>query len=580
MAETYRYRFGEPRPPSGRLDQGRILTRVIDAVSSSHARAVTFLVACAFLFFLPGFFTLPAVDRDEARFAQATKQMVETGDYVDIRFQDDVRYKKPVGIYWMQAAVVETASALGLPGARLRIWLYRMPSLGGAIAAVLLTYWTALGFVTRRAAIIAALLLCSSILLGVEARLAKTDAVLLACVVAMMGALGRVYMQWQRGEDPARPDWRVPLLFWVAMAAGILVKGPLMLLFAGLTIATLIILDRAAGWLWRLWPQWGIPLALVLVAPWFIAIYLRSGDAFFANSLGGDMLNKLASGQESHGAPPGLYFMLFWLTFWPGAALAALAAPAVWRSRREAGVQFLLAWLVPSWIVFELVITKLPHYVLPLYPAIAILAAGALEQGVLSRSWLTWGKAWWFAIPLLVSAALVVVAISLTRQPQFIAWPAIGASLIAGLVAWRLYDDFRAERSVLVAALAALMLSAAAWGLLLPSMSPLFVSAGISRELRRVECTGPKAAAAGFHEPSLVFSLGTDTVLTDGSGAADFLMQGRCRFALVESRMERSFAQRADAIGLRYNAGSRIEGYNYSLGRHVSVAIFRSEGTE
>jgi 4-amino-4-deoxy-L-arabinose transferase-like glycosyltransferase len=353
-----------------------------------------------------------------------------------------------------------------------------------------------------------------------------------------------------------------------------------MLLFAGLTIATLVILDRTAGWLWRLWPQWGIPLALVLVAPWFVAIYLRSGEAFFANSLGGDMLNKLASGQESHGAPPGLYFMLFWLTFWPGAAVAALAAPAVWRARREPGVQFLLAWLVPSWIVFELVITKLPHYVLPLYPAIAILAAGALEQGVLSRSWLTWGKAWWFAIPLLVSAALVVVAISLTRQPQFIAWPAIGAALVAGLVAWRLYDDFRAERSVLVAAIAALMLSSATWGLLLPAMSPLFVSAAVARELRRVECTGPKSAAAGFHEPSLVFSLGTDTVLTDGSGAADFLMQGSCRFALVESRMERSFAQRADAIGLRYNAGSRIEGYNYSVGRHVSIAIFRSEGTE
>jgi len=64
--------------------------------------------------FLPGFFNIPAIDRDEARFAQATKQMVESGDFVDIRFQDDGRYKKPVGIYWMQAAVVETASALGL----------------------------------------------------------------------------------------------------------------------------------------------------------------------------------------------------------------------------------------------------------------------------------------------------------------------------------------------------------------------------------------------------------------------------------------------------------------------------------
>ena len=93
-------------------------------------------------------------------------------------------------------------------------------------------------------------------------------------------------------------------------------------------------------------------------------------------------------------------------------------------------------------------------------------------------------------------------------------------------------------------------------------------------------CVGPKAAAAGFHEPSLVFMTGTATMLTDGSGAADFLGQGACRFALVESRSERSFLQRAEAIGLRYNAPVRIDGYNISQGRAISIAIFRSEGTE
>ncbi len=99
----------------------------------------------ALLLFLPGFFNIPPIDRDEARFAQATKQMVESGDFVDIRFQDEVRYKKPVGIYWLQAAVVETASRSACRGPQVRIWLYRMPSLIGAIGAVLLTYWTALG---------------------------------------------------------------------------------------------------------------------------------------------------------------------------------------------------------------------------------------------------------------------------------------------------------------------------------------------------------------------------------------------------------------------------------------------------
>jgi 4-amino-4-deoxy-L-arabinose transferase-like glycosyltransferase len=580
MVETYaRPRFGASREPKNPVNPGNRLVGVLDLGTGSHVRAVAFLIFCGLLMFLPGFFNIAPIDRDEARFAQATKQMVETGDFVDIRFQDEVRYKKPVGVYWLQAAAVESASALGLPRAQVRIWLYRVPSLIGAIGAVLLTYWTALAFVTRRGAILAALILCSSVLLGAEARLAKTDAMLLLAVVAAMGALARVYLSWQRGEDPVHPPWSWPAIFWTALAGGILLKGPLILMFVALTIGTLAILDRSASWLWRLRPVWGLMWLLVLVLPWFVAIFWRAGDTFFQDSIGGDMLNKLGA-QESHGAPPGLYLLLFWVTFWPGAPLAGMAAPSVWRGRREPGAQYLLAWLVPSWIVFEVVLTKLPHYVLPLYPAIAILTVGALERRVLSRSWLTRGAAWWFVIPAVASVIAVIGAITLTRQPVFLAWPFVAAALIFGLFAWWLYDANRAEHSLLNAVVAAMFLGAAIYGVVLPALTPLFPSAEIARALRNVVCVGPKAAAAGFHEPSLVFMTGTSTLLTDGSGAADFLGQGSCRFALVESRSERSFAQRAEAIGLRYNVATRIDGYNISQGKAISIAVFRSEGTE
>jgi 4-amino-4-deoxy-L-arabinose transferase-like glycosyltransferase len=580
MVETYaRPRFGKPREPESRVNPGSRLVGAIDFVAGSHVRAVAFLIVCALVLFLPGFFNIPPIDRDEARFAQATKQMVETGDFVDIRFQEEVRYKKPVGVYWLQAAAVETASAMGLPRAPVRIWLYRVPSLIGAIGAVLLTYWTALPFVTRRGAIFAGLMLCSSVLLGVEARLAKTDAMLLLTVVAAMGALGRVYLSWQRGEDPVRPPWSPPAIFWTALAAGILLKGPLILMFVVLTIGSLAVLDRSAAWLWRLRPVWGLMWMLLLVLPWFVAIFWRAGDTFFADSLGGDMLSKLGA-QESHGAPPGVYLLLFWATFWPGAPLAGMAAPAVWRARREPGAQYLLAWLVPSWIVFELVLTKLPHYVLPLYPAIAILTVGALERRVLSRSWLRSGAAWWFVVPAVASVIAIVGAIMLTRQPVFLAWPFVAAALIFGLFAWWLYDDNHAERSLLNGVVAATFLAMAIYGVVVPALTPVFPSGEIARALRNVVCVGPKAAAAGFHEPSLVFMTGTSTLLTDGSGAADFLGQGSCRFALVEQRSERGFAQRAEAIGLRYNVANRIDGYNISQGRAISIAIFRSEGTE
>jgi 4-amino-4-deoxy-L-arabinose transferase-like glycosyltransferase len=580
MSETYaRPRFGQQREPQKKADRGSRLVDLLNFAAASHTRAVAFLMLCGFLLFLPGFFGIPPIDRDEARFAQATKQMVESGDFVDIRFQDDVRYKKPVGIYWMQAAAVETASALGLPRAQVRIWVYRVPSLIGALGAVLLTYWAALAFVTRRGAILAALIMASSVLLNVEARLAKTDAMLLLTVVAAMGAMARAYMSWQRGDDDPHPPWSWPAVFWTALGGGILIKGPLILMFVGLAIAVLAFFDRSAAWLWRLRPLWGLMWLLVLVLPWFIAIFWKAGDAFFADSIGGDMLSKLAA-QESHGMPPGLYLLLFWLTFWPGAPLAAMAAPAVWRARREPGAQFLLAWLVPSWIVFEVVLTKLPHYVLPLYPAIAILTAGALERRVLSRSWLTSGAAWWFIIPVCASLAAVVGAVTVMRQPVFLAWPFVAAALIFGLFAWWLYDDNRAERSLLNAVVSALFLAFAVYGVVVPALTPLFPSAEIARALRNVACVGPKAAAAGFHEPSLVFMTGTSTLLTDGSGAADFLAHGSCRFALIEQRAERSFAQRAEAIGLRYDVASRIEGYNISQGRPISIAIFRSEGTD
>ncbi|HYI28737.1 MAG TPA: glycosyltransferase family 39 protein, partial [Bradyrhizobium sp.] len=425
------------------------LGAVIDYAVASHARAVAVLAFVALLAFLPGQFSIPPIDRDEARFAQASKQMIESGDYVDIRFQETSRYKKPVGIYWLQAGVVKTIETLGRQNALTTIGLYRLPSLLGAIGAVLLTYWAALAFVSRRAAVLAGLMMASSILLGVEARLAKTDAMLLLTVIAALGALARTYLGEQRIK-PGLAGWAIPVVFWTALAGGILLKGPLILLFVGLPIATLLAIDRTGRWLFLLRPLPGIVWLAVLVCPWFITILSRSGEAFVAESVGQDLLPKIFGAQESHGAPPGYYFVLFWATFWPGATLAAMAAPAVWASRREKGARFLLAWLVPSWVLFELVITKLPHYVLPLYPAIAILIAGILDSHRLTRkSWMVRGVAWWFALPILLIVAVIVAQVMFGRQLGVLAWPFGAGALVLGLLAWRLFDADGPERSLL-----------------------------------------------------------------------------------------------------------------------------------
>ncbi len=554
---------------------------VIDIVTASHARAVAFLVGLALLSFLPGFFQIPPVDRDEARFAQATRQMIENGDYVDIRFQDESRYKKPVGIYWLQAAVVKTAEAVGMPQARTRIWLYRIPSLLGAVGAVLLTYWTALAFVSRRAAVLAGAMMATCVLLGVEARLAKTDAMLLMTSAAAMGALGRIYLAGQGKPLDSHSAWLLPAILWTAVAGGILLKGPLILMFIGLAAATLAIADRDAKWLLRARPIAGLIWILLLALPWFVAILLRSGETFFSDSVGQDLFAKVVSGQESHGAPPGSYFVMFWGTFWPGSILAGLAALPVWNARREPGARFLLAWLVPSWIVFEIVATKLPHYVLPLYPAVAILIAGVIDQhALLRRRWLEAGTAWWFIICAALALAAILAHIVIGQQLGLLAWPFAAAAVIFALLAWRLYEVDGAELSLVRACIASVCVSFMVYGATFPALPTLFPAEELASEMRGVDCKDPMIATAGYHEPSLVLLTSTDLRHTDGAGAAEFLRPGGCRFVFVESRQERSFVQRADAIGLRYALESRVEGYNISGGRKISVAIFRAEGDQ
>ena len=548
---------------------------LFDYATGSSRRAAAMLVLISLIAFLPGIFQIPPVDRDEAYFAQATKQMIETGDYVDIRYQDDVRYRKPVGIYWLQAGVVNLATALGVPNAHTSIWLYRLPSLIGGIGAVLATYWCALAFVGRRGAVLAALMVMSSSILGVEARLAKTDAVLLFTVVAAMAVLARVYLAPRRVD--AQPGLGQLAIFWTALAVGILIKGPMILMVVGLAALTLVVLDRSARWLLALRPLPGLLWLLVLVLPWFIAIYARVGTQFLVGSVGEDMLAKVASPQETHGAPPGLYLILFFATFFPASILAGLAVPAVWAVRREAAARFLLAWVVPSWIVFEAVITKLPHYVLPLYPAIAILTAGAVESKVLSqRLWLVRGVMWWFLVPVIVSIIAVVTAVIIQRDLALLAWPFFAAAVVCGLFAWQLYDQEGAERAFTRAVEGAVLMAIGIYAIVVPSLEPAFPSVTLAEILREAPCAAPLAASAGYEEPSLVFLAGTKTRLTDAAGAADFLLPGGCRFAFVEARQQRAFALRAEAIGLRYNRGPLVEGYDISNGKAVSIAVFET----
>src|SRR6185503_11261459 len=183
---------------------------------SWRAYALIALIALASALFGAG--AVPVMDRDEARFAQASRQMVETGDYVRIRVQDEERSKKPVGIHWLQAASVHVFEPITH---RLNeIWPYRVPSALGVLMAALATLWAGTRLIGARAAFWGAALFASGVLLGFEGMTAKTDAALCGFTTLALAAAAHLYMGAERPRALA-------LVFWAALGAAILIKGPI-----------------------------------------------------------------------------------------------------------------------------------------------------------------------------------------------------------------------------------------------------------------------------------------------------------------------------------------------------------------
>lgn len=518
-----------------------------------------FLLAFTLVMILPGFFALPPVDRDETRFAQASRQMVESGDYVDIRLGEETRYKKPVGIYWLQSA------ALILVGAEEHaqdIWAYRLPSVLAALCSVLLTYGIARRLIGPEGALLAGAVLAVGFVFGAEARLAKTDATLLACLLLSQGALARLWT----GEGLSRGG---AALFWLGLALSILVKGPMGLMVVGSTLIVLIALRRDLRWLADLRPLPGLAILAAVVLPWFLAITLRAGGTFWQEALGKDLLAKVGQGQESHGAPPGSYLLAVWVTFWPGAMLLPFAGLMVWRGWRSLAVGFCLAWLVPSWLVFELTATKLVHYVLPTYPALAILcAAGWLAH--LERA----PQASWRRPVLLVLLALGAVF------PLAGAYAALrfggGLSLHWGLglglfglgayVIWQSLATGARLAPLLGFGLLSLGMSLSVFANL-ARVPQLWPSVALAEAIETSPCAAPQVIVLGYEEASL--RLLSPVPITFSGDLAKSLMEqdsARCTLILAEDATETQ-------LGPEFEQITRVEGFSIGSAKTLGFTL-------
>jgi 4-amino-4-deoxy-L-arabinose transferase-like glycosyltransferase len=535
-------------------------------------RPYTVLALLCLLLWTPGMLTLPPLDRDESRFAQASKQMLETGNFIDIRFGAVPRYKKPVGIYWLQAAATEIAG-----GGRLgRIWTYRLPSLLGAVAAVWLAYWCMTAFAGGEAAFLGAALLGMTLLVAAEASIATTDAVLLAATLGVQGFLLRVY------ASGSKASVRLALAGWAAMGIAVLVKGPIAPAVAATTLLGLSVWDRDWRWLKNLRPLTGVAVVLALVAPWALAIALKSHGSFYQQSLGQDFAAKLQGGQESHGFPPGYYLVLTTLSFWPAVLFLAPALGSAVMRRGEKAIRFLLVWIAINWVMFEAVPTKLPHYILPVYPALAMLAAlWLLAPRQEAKGWQR-ALAALAALQFLLGAAAFAAALIVLPKlyGEGTTWWLIALAGLGGTAALAALITFLrgSQRFALAACVAAVLVFYPALTLgAAPRLEQLWVSPRAAAAVAALSRPGdPPPALAGYEEPSLVFLLGTETRLTDGYGAAEAgAEQGG--LAVVEESERPAFQAHLAELEADASQVGSLTGFNYSRGRPVRIRIYRVE---
>lgn len=488
------------------------------------------------------------------------------------RIQDRPRLDKPPLIYWVQAS-----AALVLSGGRIEndaIWMYRVPSVLFAAAAVFLTWRLGTAMFGRWTGLLGAIFLAVCPLLVAEAHQARSDHLLLAVTTAAMAALWRT---WRR---PA-PGIGTALALWALVGLGMLVKGPVTPMIVGAAALCLSIARRDARWLARTRPVLGAAVVVAVVSPWLIFAARQVGMGALVDEFVDEVLVRSARSREGHWGPPGYHLALLVVLFWPGSMLTAAAVIRAFARRRRRAELFCICWIVPAWIVFELMSTKLPHYVLPLYPPLALLSARAV---IAQARWIPAARRLLprlgFGLWLLAGLALGGAAAAAAAAGWRGAWFGAGAAAAAGaasLVAIALAAAaavlamrFEMRRGAAISAAAALLSIAAIFGVILPRAKPIWVAPRIMDAVERADPRAERAlAAASYHEDSLIFLSRGRVERIAEKASAGWMAQHPGGILIVPQA-------RVDALGTVVTIG-RVEGFNYSTGRRVDLAVVTRE---
>jgi 4-amino-4-deoxy-L-arabinose transferase-like glycosyltransferase len=411
------------------------------------------------LFF--GLDDFPLFDVDEGAFSEATREMLERGDFVTTYLNGQLRFDKPILTYWLQALSV-SIFGVGEFG-------FRLPSALAAsawIAAIMVFARQQADAATGYAA---ALLAATSLGVTAIGRGATADALLNMLLALAMFDLFR-YLQ----QPLARYRWRAFL--WIGL--GLLTKGPVALLIPGVVSGLAFALHGKFRLWWRaaLDPL-GWAILLGVAAPWYVLEYLRQGDAFLAGFFLRHNVERFLSPLQGHAGGIFYYVPAALLLLLPYSGLLLRVLPRLREWRATPLDTFLWCWFGFVLVFFSLAGTKLPHYLLygvtPLFVLMA-MHRHALESRLLA-----------FLPPLLLLAALVALPHALQWFGPFIrnayvrealtqpvfgrGWHVAAAVLLLAVLALALARGALWPRL----ALAGLLCSLAVGGLLLPAAGAL-----------------------------------------------------------------------------------------------------------
>jgi len=321
-------------PPAGSSDAR---PRAASPIARHARSAILAMVACALGLYLVGNGRLPLWDRDEPRYAQCSRQMLQSGDWVVPWFLNNWRTEKPPLIYWCQATAMRLIGSDGDAGA----FAARLPSTVAMIVVLAGVGVLLLRTVGPRRAVWTVFILATSGLSIMSAKMALTDATLLVWVTTAQVCLYAIY----RGNR----SWGTTIVLWVAVGLAGLTKGPIVLATLGFTLVVLAAFDwsiaypvtyagglrqRASFWarriatfLWygtgrsaKTWwgktrPLVGLLIITAIVAPWIYLVDHRT-PGFLKKLFGAAARHATASG-EKHVGPPGFYLAFIWGLFFP-----------------------------------------------------------------------------------------------------------------------------------------------------------------------------------------------------------------------------------------------------------------------